>query len=302
FLFFSLNTCLDPIEFEVNQGIGQGVIINGRLLYGNPSTISVTVEQLFAFDAQSRNRILTRSVQLLDDSGHSIDLDLDFLSNFSKKIPLNDAAMPIEFGKSYKIIIETLEDGRFESDYEILLPVPEIDTIRTSTTIQPFYDERLDRVIDFPLKTFMVSTPLRANESSPPARLLWINERFETLRPNNVGCTELNTRFLQQPLVFNGENSTTDRLQDFPVHTFRPALGLDTNFICLALFQESLSPGAFLHWEQTSELLEDNDGNMLEPVLGQINSNIRNIDNPRERAFGYFYATQRDTFFFVGKP
>ena len=297
-----LHNCLDTIEFDVAQGIGQGVFINARLLYGNPSTITVTVEQLFAFDAESRNRILTRSVQLLDDAGHSIDLDLEFLSTFSKSIPLNDPTMPIEFGKSYKIIVETLEDGRFESDFEPLLPVPKIDTIRTSTTIQTFYDERLDQVINFPLKTFMVSTSLRASNASTPARLLWINERFETLRPTNTGCTELNTRFLQRPLVFNGETSTTDRLEDFPVHTFRPALGLDTNFICLALFQESLSPGAYLHWEQTSELLDENDGNMLEPVLGQINTNIRNIDNPKERAFGYFYATQRDTFFFVGKP
>ncbi len=305
FLFFlaiSLHSCLDPIEFDVAQGQGQGITINGRLLYGNPSNITVTVEQLFAFDANSRNRILTRSIQLLDDEGHAIDLDLDFLSTFSKDIPLNDPSMPIEFGKSYKIVVETLEDGRFESAFEPLLRVPDIDTIRVSENLQPFYDVRLDRVIEFPTKTFMVSTSLKTSQKNGPSRLLWFNERFETLRPNDNGCTELNTRFIQRPLVYDGETSTADQLLDFPVHTFRPAIGLDTNFICLALFQESLSPGAYLHWEQTSELLDNNEGSMLEPALGQIVTNINNIDKPKERAFGYFYATQRDTFFFVDKP
>jgi len=63
----------------------------------------------------------------------------------------------------------------------------------------------------------------------------------------------------------------------------------------LNVFQQSLSEGAFQYWDQIDKLLERN-GNMFESPVGEIISNFENVVTPNEDVFGYFYATEIDTF------
>jgi hypothetical protein len=62
----------------------------------------------------------------------------------------------------------------------------------------------------------------------------------------------------------------------------------------LSVFQQSLTRGAFNYWAGVGQLI-NREGTIFEPPVGKLVSNIKNIDDPDDEAFGYFYAAQQDT-------
>lgn len=220
------------------------------------------------------------------------------MSTFSKTIALQDPAFPIEFGRRYKIKVETLGDGNFESEFEPLLPVPLIQDLHVDSFITQVYDKRLDLILDIPLYSFYINTDLKAPGELNNSRLLWLNENFSSAPPSDARCNELNTIFMRQPVVFDGTQSNKNALQDLFLTNYRD-VDLLNRQICFTVYQQSLSKSAFEYWEQLQEIIRVRDGNMLDPAIGQINTNIKATDRSDIQAFGYFYTTQQDTFNFT---
>ena len=60
----------------------------------------------------------------------------------------------------------------------------------------------------------------------------------------------------------------------------------------LQVTQESLSPAAYEYYNQVSQLTKL-DGNQFEPTLGVISNNLRNVNDPEEIVYGFFYVTDQ---------
>lgn len=297
-LLILLQSCIDKIDYTVERGAESAIVVKGKLVYGDPSYVRVSVERLFAFDAASRSRVLSRGITLIDEAGREYPLKLDAISTYEAYIPLNDPNFPIEIGKSYKIRVETLNDGILESSLEKLYPVPKTGEISVDSARVPRYDVRLDQVRLIPIYDFFVGSNLSLPDQKDKARLLWINERFSLLPPSGRGCNELNSVFLSSPVVYDGNDSRLEQAENIFLSRV-----IDFNFdydqACIALFQESLSPGAYTYWEQVSELTVEREATLLDPRPGQVGTNIYKIGEPNARTYGYFYATERDTIDFA---
>lgn len=298
-------SCVDKIEFKVPSGQENALVINGKLLYGQPSYIEVNIEKLFAFDAASRNRVPSCCVTLENDLGQRIELDRVVFSAFNLEIPLDHPDFEISFDRNYRIIVETLEEGSFESAWEPLFPVPRMDSISLIEVPTAKFTERLG-VVEFQSYNFQVNTPLIAPKATQASRLLWLNETFNTIRPSSPSCNELNTIFIRLPTVFDGTINNASYLEDYFIASSKVQ---DLNGpgqedqVCLVLYQQSLSETALNYWQQVIKVLERGDVDNTRSALGQVTSNISPAEgNQATKSYGYFYATQQDTLFFTKLP
>lgn len=293
----SLSTCLDPIELDIPEGFDNTLVIQGVLVKGNPSTFRLTVSRLFDFTPESVERVNVREVILTDEANNSIEIDRTGTGFYSTTFG-PDSGIEIEVGKSYKINFSTFDGRSFESRFEPLVGVPEIDTI----TFEPISKELVfadgtTTEQDSALR-FYVNTPLAPANSEERVSLLWnLRETFIVSQPRSF--TDAKVCYVTENLevtrvkVFDGVNTTASRIDQLAIHDhdFNARLAEGNYF---ELIQYGLSPGAFEYWEQISQVLE-RDGNMFETPAGRISTNFFNTVDSTEQVFGYFYATSSDT-------
>jgi len=126
--------CLDEIDFDVPAENQTSLVIQGRLVKGNPHNIKIEVERLFDFNGGSSN-IRVQYVRVTNDLGQSIDLPNSSLGIYEMPIPVDDPDFEIRTGGSYMVTVQTLDDRKYESNFEILHPVPKVAGI-TPVAIQ----------------------------------------------------------------------------------------------------------------------------------------------------------------------
>lgn len=286
--------CLDEIDLPVPAGAKSAIVVNGQLIYGDPTYVVASVEQIFAFDANSRKRIPSKGIQLINDSGQSIDLELEFLSTYTKYIPLDDPSFKIELGRSYKIRAETLNNGIFESEFDQLTPVPSVTEIAIDTVTEIFFNPSLQQYRELDIAKFNVRTPLMIPGQTEKARLLWQTPRIgnNTIFPQD--CDTMNLITITRPKVFDG--NTIQNLNLERKFLAQKRINSQRKEYCFTLIQGSLSAEAFTYWQSVELLLEQRTGSILETTVGDIQSNIKSVTNPDETVYGLFYATQQDTF------
>lgn len=195
----------------------------------------------------------------------------------------------------------TLPDGQvYESGPEPALPVPKAETI----DIGAYQGELLNSLGNLIEQTFMeikITTPLRA-DNTEKAFLKWdfqgVYRFVESPPPTPLevqATCYLNHKIgYGQILVFNGRETTDDRLIRYPIIRDVPVEEYFAAGYYLTVYQQSLSAGAFRYWDQ----LRQNGalgGSLFDPAPGAVQGNVRNINDPEEPVLGYFYASQTDT-------
>lgn len=302
-----LASCLDPIELDVPQGESEAVVIEGKLTKGNPSSISVKVQRIFAFDGTS-SVLKINGVSVITEDGQVNTLDKDADGEFSQEFG-SDAPFDIEVGESYKLRVELFDGRVVESEFEELQGVGANDTAEFSVQNRQFFSEdRGDFVTQ--QKAIVDLNSTISNIQQSPARYRWFvqrtfkltdspdayllrdpENRAELLTPKTCYVTD-DVSFTNL-VLFDGFTSGSDAIE-FEAELFDGLLNdyrfTDTMFF--AIVQEGLSEGAFNYFDQISELL-GRTGSMFESPAGKVVSNFVNVDNPDDEVFGYFYATDQ---------
>lgn len=124
-----LPSCLDPIELNVPKGGVTDIAIDGKLVYGNPSSFQVSISELFDFDGIP-NRISVRYVELVDDTGNGTRIRSQDNGVYTKQIFDDDPDISIEPGNQYKLRILLANGEMVESDFQSLKRVPRNNKIR----------------------------------------------------------------------------------------------------------------------------------------------------------------------------
>ncbi len=276
--------CVDKIEFDRPATIDDGIAIQGKLIKGNPSTIRVSVRNVFNF--QEANSLLNvQSVTLINDLGQQLLLD-------SRREGLYEQALidfPIEYGVGYKIQVSTFDNRIFESSFESILPTP------SPTKLIGQFEKRartgaIGRLEEFDVIAFKLDTPLKSRERDANSRLLWelgitYKVTDELSRPCYVSISPF-----QNYVPFDGTASTAELVQDVALYETVPT-GLFSGGYYLTVFQQALSESAFDYWSQANVII-NRTGSLLEPPVGNIASNFININHPEEEVFGFFYASE----------
>ncbi len=289
--------CLDEIDFDVPAENLDSLVIQGRLVKGNPHVISFDVKRLFDFTGGS-SFIRVDYVRVTNDQGQTIDLPNLSLGIYESEVAVNDPDFSIETGGSFTVEVKTLDGRTYNSTPETLYPVSKIENI-TPEIIQLEVPTTLGTEIVDGIR-FRLNTPLTIPGEQDKARINWQLTRTFKITDDPIvfgvdpkTCYVTNSVDIENVRPFDGNTLGVDNLTDHPLYeapvTFHYQQGLYLN-----VFQQSLSRGAFEYWDQIGKLLERN-GNMFESPVGEIISNFENVDTPNEDIFGYFYATEIDT-------
>jgi len=114
-------SCVDQIDFEVPAGLSDSIVIQSRVVKGDPSFVEVDVTRLFDFTVDSRRPVNVRTVILTDDNNNEMILETRVPGSYFQVL---NASTPIqaEVGRGYKLRVETLDNRIFESSIDIMPP------------------------------------------------------------------------------------------------------------------------------------------------------------------------------------
>lgn len=292
-------SCLDEIELGVPKGTEETIVIQGQVVKGNPSRISVTVSRLFDFTASSVQLVNVRTVLLRDDLGNQLDIPSTDLGIYEMRLSANDARFQIEEGKSYQLVVSTFDGRTYASTFESMEPLIKADSISVKKIAKEVPDGN-DGFIERDFFQYDIYTGLGKFETQEQPYLRWVLERTYRLTDGSAFIqAEPKTCYITQrvnvaniPLMDPG-SITADRLDGVTV------LEDLVNFFYaeghyLNVYQQTVSEEVFRYWDNIRNVIERS-GNMFEPPAGKITSNFENIDDPNDEAFGYFFVAQQDT-------
>ncbi|MDX2072186.1 MAG: DUF4249 family protein [Haliscomenobacter sp.] len=289
-----LSSCLDEIELK-NQRFGtKAVIIQGRLILGAPSLIEVNVQRIGEFDgAETSVHIGSAKVTLEQTDGSNIDLqEITSAKLYRASIPNNHPTFKVRAGQSYRIKVSLLDGRQYESEFEPLLPVPELE--KTSYTLQELtLPDKKGFLNKATYLSFWVNSKLKTGGNPDKSKLRWeLNAVYRFTDDTRKLCYNFEPQRVDKVLLYDGPGLQLERLDTFYLADVR----LDHRFaegFYLTVLQESLSTTAFNYWNQVKTLAERS-GSMFEEPAAKIASNLRS-KNVGEEVYGYFYATAQDT-------
>jgi len=308
FLFcFAMSSCLDEIELDVPRGESEAVVVEGKLVVGDPSSISVSVQRIFAFDGTS-SILKINGVDLISESGGTTRLDKDSEGEFSQVFDENN---PLELDNSerYKLRVQLFDGRVVESDFQEIQSTNAEDALELSIQPREFFNEDSGDFVTRDKLILDLQSQI-SNIQSDPKRYRWTVERTYRLGDSPDAyflrdpedrqqflapkvCYVTDNVALTGSILFDGNDSDQDNflfedeIFDGPLNDYRYS---DTMYI--EVVQEGLSKGAFTYFDQIAKVL-GRTGSMFEPPAGQITSNFTNINDADDDIFGYFYVTQQ---------
>ena len=297
-----LGACIDRIDFERPQTLEDAIAIQGKLVKGSPSRVNVSIRKVLDFKSAPRF-VKARSVTLLDDAGNAIDLDTNAEGIYYKIIHDEEPRISIRYDKSYKIKVETFEDLVFESALESIIPSP----TPTKLTAHRIKKEGRNAIGDVILRDdfigFVIDTPLEVSPNAGNVKLLWEIEATHQLTdfPAPRSCTAtvideqskicyVTTSPVANFIPLDGTRLSVNRISD----TISDAVIRSPQFAegyYLTVQQQAVTAEVFEYWSQVN-VVNTRTGSMFEAPVGQVKTNIKNLTNPAEEVFGYFYATE----------
>ena len=300
-------SCLDEIDFQQADNIDNGIAIQGKIVKGSPSFVSVTTRRVFNFEDAPR-LINVREVTVIDENGTELELNSNADGIYFLEIPDDHPTFKVEFGQSYQLRVATFDNREFESSLDELFPAPVPDDLSVARTQIETNDVNGNPTL-FDQLTYTVSTPLLPENSNTKARLLYemiFTYQFSdtpdaygtrSCRPTAIDeepktcylTTSPSTNFL----VVNGPGVSVDRLDDYEVLN-SPLTPLYAEGLYLTVIQQSLSQPAFNYWQQVNQVV-NRTGDIFQAPAGKVQSNFININDSRDEVFGYFYATEEST-------
>jgi len=307
-LFFCAGlSCLDKIDLEVPAGLTDAIVIEGKLVKGEPSFIQVNVQRIFDFDG-SKDVLKVSEVDLIEEDGETFPLkktsDGGFTQVFDRASGIN-----ISNDKKYKIRVVTFDNRIIESEFEeVNSSGVANDEITLSKESREIFNAELDR-FESREKIILYLNSRISDIQQNPQRFRWTLQRgykysdspdayqlrnpdnpFEIAQPKT--CYVIDEASLNNIVTFNGFDSEQDNFE-FTDEIYNGTTN-DHRFsdsLYFLINRETLSEGAFNYFDQISQVIS-RDGNMFEAPPGKIRSNYTNTNDPEDEIFGYFYATE----------
>lgn len=284
-------SCIDELDFDPPSDFQNSVTIVSKLVKGNPSIVQVRLQRLFDFSFPQEQFVNASKVMLLDEEGNS--MDIPFRSTGNYYLEIDEKEFEVAVGRNYSLELCLFEGQCFKSKLEPLVGVPQADRVNTKLTKKEFIDVQDNISLKDNIEV-SVSSPAIVETSDAPSNLRW--EFDFTFKITDVEKQEcyVSGIYFDQLLMYPGEDFANEYIDSFLI------LDLDVNQILtegyhLEIVQEALSSGALKFYEQIVQLSSRN-GTFYDPAPGLLTTNFENISDTPGKVFGYFYATEHDTF------
>ncbi len=282
-------SCIDRIDLQAPAGLSESVVIQGKLLKGNPSTAEVRVSRLFDFDG-TEQLVTINKIVIEDEDGNSKELIKRQEGVYDITIPEDDPELSIEVGKGYRASITLVNREVIESTFEVIKEVSAINDLDFELATRSFENE--DGVVNIDVVNFKLNSDVPTDQD---VKLLWDVERtfrFTDYEGISKTCyvnssVDLTNIKLLDPESLDQVGGEFEQVIYQADIDFTFAEGY-----YLTVKQESVSPEAFEYFRNVSSVI-DRSGNMFESPAGKIRSNLTNLTNDQEEVFGYFYVAEQ---------
>ena len=310
-LSFLLLGCIDTIPVELNKGFRDNIVIQAKLVKGDPHRVEVRLSQLFDFTVASRSTLRGRSALIRNQHGQSLPLKFQADGFYVLDIEKDDPNFIVNDFEEFQVEAVDNLNRVYQSSFEPLMPNPGIDSLEIDTVsnLVQYFNGVLNT---FEAIQYRVNVPTALpGKLEERARLLWLIETNYQLTdrptlfndwdiPNCQGGEQIpktcwidRIASLYDPVMEDFNATNVDdyeriNLVDDPI-LFYYAEGLYFN-----LFQESLSETAYAYWSEV-DISIVRSGTLFDPVVGEIRTNFTSLSDPDVSVHGFFYATEVDT-------
>ena len=303
FLSF-VHSCIDPIDFSKGDD-STNLVVDGMITNEpGPYVVCLTRSSEYSKHRNISDFVERATVIISDDLGNYEILTETYIPGIYKTDPTGIRGIP---GRNYKIEIETPDGKQYESDYELLTAVPEIDSIyyerrqhqelddnnivQTFEGFQIYIDtkdpENINNYYMWSWEgTHEVHTQPwdymdgRIHAPKDCCATCWVTEN-----PGHIDVSD--DKFLDGNQI-NKKPVTFVKIKDNSVaRHFRGKYHIKVK-------QLSLTKEAFNYWSLIGEQISSS-GSIFEPPPVPIIGNIENIKNHEEPVFGYFGASAIST-------
>lgn len=296
---FFVVACLDEIDVNVPSSGPEQYVIQGKVIIGSPTQVHVRISKLFDFTASTKSPIKARWVRLYDEDGNYLELEDGSQGDYYLTLDSNDPNFPIALGRGYYMELSTFDGRLYRSDIEKGIPVPKADKLSYELVDLPAFDAQ-GRVVLTEHVQYRISTPLAANETSPRAYLNWLTEwTFKVNDSPYQTNVDQKVCYITEQLGITSFNSldpnalAEEYLEDQIIYE-NLVLRNYAEGLYFTVIQESLTETAYEYYRQIGQNT-DRSGSMFDEPPGSIVSNIKNTEDEKDKAFGFFYVTQQDT-------
>ncbi len=229
------------------------------------------------------------SVDLITEAGETYEL-------FQVTVGIYRTTAPVypEVGNQYKLSIRTGSGNQYESEYVVMRPTPDIETISTQFKEESPGNKRGVQ--------FMVSTSDPNNNTwyyryefnetwtfrTPyDSYLVWENDSIKTRGENINTCWKSSSS--TSVITTTSTALTSDVISDFPIVFVSTETDRLKIRYSLNVRQYSLSEASYNFWKELEKVTESL-GTLFDPQPSTVEGNIYNINNPDELVLGYFDA------------
>jgi hypothetical protein len=301
-------SCQFPYVAEIDDLSGL-ITIDGSLVKGDTiQTINVSRSTSLTqpgFDP------VTGCVVVIEDELGNI---FTFPETKNGKYQLEIEDESIVIGRKYKLIVISLDDKRYESDYEKISPGAPVDSVYFEK------DKFFDPSQDIEMEGLQFYLDLKGSESESRYYRWILTETWEykSISPAQYYYnSEGDTVNLESPYEFyrcwinkkipglyssSTVNLTTNLKKKIPLHFVSNKTNRLGVRYSLMVEQYSMSEGAYSYWNQIKIETEES-GGLYTQQPGQTKSNLFNVNDATERVLGYFWASSKKSKrIFVNRP
>lgn len=301
--------CEDP--YKANLDKVENLLVIEGLLTNSASSNYVKLSKTSNFYSnEGQQRVSGATVTISDSQGNTYALTEQSAGYF----PI---AFGAQSGRQYKIKVEA-EGETYESDYELMPPVPDVDTAWAEPDTTVVYAYASDGM---PMSTLLTGMSVYADlpqtadlkyfRLSMPRTLEWVVPPPEEMpTPPPVWCwnkfAQSGVFPIQGPSEYGSEAQLKKRKMLFLQNNIRNFVideKVDSGaymvgwLVDLSLF--GLSEKSYRFYESVNAQLEA-DGKLFDPVYAQLEPNIRCTSNDEKRVVGFFeVSSYRFRRFFV---
>lgn len=294
--------CVDTIILDPDSDPNDNVVINGKLTFGEPSTIFVQVNRFRPVDRFSNaSPVGVERVDLIEvESGDSYRVPVSTQRRgFFGEITPGEPTISIELGRTYQIEVELNEGGIYRSIPQELYAVPQIEELTYTLS-----EERGMSPSGIPYQndiiTYQVRTTYERPDGAGNANLLWSRRGIFEL-DEMPGDDFSNICYLEYPIVnartpiLRGAEFTEGTGQSILVDVYRSNINYRyADGFLFTVFQQSVSREVVDYWDHVNTVI-NRTGTISEDPAGEVRGNMFAVNDPEEIVYGIFYAVVQDS-------
>jgi uncharacterized protein DUF4249 len=301
----AFHSCIDPVDFSEGDD-STNLVVDG-MITSEPGPYAVYLTRTSDYNSyySSVQGVKGAIVMISDDLGNVELLTETYLHGIYKTDPGGIRGIP---GRQYKLEIETPNGNHYESDYELLSPVPDIDSVYYERQIIQELDERsVVRDVDgfqIYLKTidpegsknyYMWNWTGTHEVHTQPEDF---REDLWTAAPKDCCATCWVKETSSGISVYDDVETGGSRIISEPIEFVRIRTRNGTRHFRgkyhIEVKQLSITKEAYEYWSSIETQISSS-GSIFEPPPVAIIGNITNCDDPDNIVLGYFGASAMRT-------